>query len=90
MNASLPLSVSPRIAPLFRLQYEPAQETWVLLYPEGMVRLNTPAAEILRRCDGQRDVAAIIADLEQCFQQTGLANDVQTFLGHAGERGWLV
>ncbi len=90
MNASLPLSVSPRIAPLFRLQYEPAQETWVLLYPEGMVRLNTPAAEILRRCDGQRDVAAIIAELEQCFQQTGLANDVQTFLGHAGERGWLV
>ncbi|MCA6217284.1 pyrroloquinoline quinone biosynthesis peptide chaperone PqqD [Ideonella sp. B7] len=90
MNASLPLSVSPRIAPLFRLQYEPAQEAWVLLYPEGMVRLNTPAAEILRRCDGQRDVAAIIADLEQCFQQTGLADDVQSFLGQAGEHGWLV
>lgn len=62
----------------------------MLLYPEGMVRLNTPAAEILRRCDGQRDVAAIIADLEQCFQQSGLADDVQAFLGHAGERGWLV
>ncbi|WP_374587136.1 pyrroloquinoline quinone biosynthesis peptide chaperone PqqD [Ideonella dechloratans] len=90
MNPALPLSVSPRIAPLFRLQYEAAQEAWVLLYPEGMVRLNTPAAEILRRCDGQRDVAAIIADLEQCFQQSGLAGDVQAFLGHAGERGWLV
>ena len=41
------------VSPMFRLQFEPAQDGWVLLYPEGMVRLNEPAAEILRRCDGQ-------------------------------------
>ena len=49
----------PRIAAMFRLQFEPVQDCWVLLYPEGMVKLNGPAAEILRRCDGQRSVAEI-------------------------------
>jgi pyrroloquinoline quinone biosynthesis protein D len=28
------------ISKLFRLQWEPAQNAHVLLYPEGMVRLN--------------------------------------------------
>ena len=30
----------PAVATMFRLQFEPAQESWVLLYPEGMVRLR--------------------------------------------------
>ena len=89
-DAALHAPALPHLSRRLRLQYESAQTRWVLRDPEGTVQLNDSAAEILRRCDGQRDVAAIIADLEQCFQQTGLANDVQTFLGHAGERGWLV
>ena len=52
----------PRIGPGFRLQWEPAQDCHVLLYPEGMVKLNQSAGQILSRCDGQRDVAAIVAD----------------------------
>ena len=32
----------------FRLQWEAAQNAHVLLYPEGMVKLNGPAAEILK------------------------------------------
>ena len=30
----------PKLNRLFRLQYEEAQKTHVLLYPEGMVKLN--------------------------------------------------
>ena len=61
----------------------------MLLYPEGMVKLNTPAAEILRRCDGQRSVEAIVGELEAAFSRTGLADDVRTFLDQARGRGWL-
>ena len=33
----------------FRLQFEPAQSAWVLLYPEGMVKLTGSAGEIMKR-----------------------------------------
>jgi pyrroloquinoline quinone biosynthesis protein D len=73
----------------FRLQWEPVQNAHVLLYPEGMVKLNGSAGEILRRCDGVRTLAEIVADLETTFNQTGLAPDVQDFVAYAREQGWL-
>lgn len=79
----------PAVAAMFRLQFEPAQDRWVLLYPEGMVKLNTPAAEILRRCDGQRSVDEIVAELEAAFSQGGLRDEVCSFLLQARQRGWL-
>jgi pyrroloquinoline quinone biosynthesis protein D len=80
----------PKLSRLFRMQWEEAQSAYVLLYPEGMIKLNQSAAEILKRCNGERDVAAIVADLEQTFSVTGLENDVRDFMGEANERGWLV
>jgi pyrroloquinoline quinone biosynthesis protein D len=79
----------PVVAAMFRLQFEAAQGSWVLLYPEGMVKLNTPAAEILRRCDGGHSVAEIVAELEVAFARGGLHDDVCVFLGEARERGWV-
>lgn len=80
----------PKLSRLFRFQWEEAQGNYVLLYPEGMVKLNQSAAEILKRCDGERDVVNIVKDLEQSFATTGLENDVKDFLRTATERGWLV
>ena len=79
----------PRIAPGFRLQFEPAQDTWVLLYPEGMVKLNGPAAEILQRCNGSTSVEALTADLERSFGEQNLRADVDDFLLDARSRGWI-
>jgi pyrroloquinoline quinone biosynthesis protein D len=79
----------PRVAMMFRLQFEPVQDCWVLLYPEGMVKLNAPAAEILRRCDGQRSIAEIVAELEIVFAHGALRDDVCTFVGQARQRGWI-
>ena len=84
------LTAKPKLARLFRMQYEEAQQGYVLLYPEGMVKLNQSASEILKRCDGERDVHAIIADIEQSFNATGLEKDVTGFLEIATERGWIV
>ena len=83
------LTVKPKLARLFRMQYEEAQQGYVLLYPEGMVKLNQSASEILKRCDGERDVQAMIADIEQTFNATGLEKDVTGFLDIALERGWI-
>jgi pyrroloquinoline quinone biosynthesis protein D len=80
----------PRLAPMFRLQFEPAQDCWVLLYPEGLVKLNGPASEILKRCDGKASVAQITTDLEQAFGQPGLRGDVDEFMTDALARGWIV
>jgi pyrroloquinoline quinone biosynthesis protein D len=85
-----PLAEIPKLSRLFRMQWEEAQNAHVLLYPEGMVKLNQSAAEILKRCDGRADVAAIVAQLEAAFSQTDLTSDVLAFIADARERGWLV
>ncbi len=79
----------PGVASQFRLQWEPAQQKHVLLYPEGMVQLNQSAGEIMKRCDGERTVADIVSDLEQTFSRSGLTDDVIAFVKLAVERGWL-
>jgi pyrroloquinoline quinone biosynthesis protein D len=84
-----PAAATPRLNKLFRLQREEAQQAWVLLYPEGMVKLNDSAAAILQRCDGTRTVARLIDELQQAFAIEGIAPEVQHFVAHAYERGWL-
>jgi pyrroloquinoline quinone biosynthesis protein D len=79
----------PRIGAGFRLQWEPVQDCHVLLYPEGMVKLNASAGEIMKRCDGVRDLAAIVADLEQAHALHGLQADVLAFVEIAARQRWL-
>jgi pyrroloquinoline quinone biosynthesis protein D len=83
------LAAKPAIGRGFRLQWEPAQNAHVLLYPEGMVKLNGSAGEILKRCDGSRAVAAIIEDLEQAFNAPNLTQDVTSFMAFAVGQKWL-
>ncbi|HEX6704156.1 MAG TPA: pyrroloquinoline quinone biosynthesis peptide chaperone PqqD [Albitalea sp.] len=80
----------PKLSPLHRMQYEPTQACWVLLYPEGMVRLNSAAGDILRRVDGATAEEALVDDLRQDYPDADLCDDVQQFLREAEERGWLV
>lgn len=83
------LASRPRIARGLRLQWEPAQNAHVLLYPEGMVQLNGSAGEILKRCDGERDVAAIVIDLQQAFEMEDLQADVLAFIELASAQRWI-
>jgi pyrroloquinoline quinone biosynthesis protein D len=79
----------PRVGHGFRLQWEDAQDAWVLLYPEGMVKLNQSAGEIMKRCDGVADVTAIVTDLESAFNAQGLEGDVRGFIEVAAKQRWL-
>ena len=75
----------------YRLQWEPAQESHVVLYPEGMAKLNDTAAAILELVDGKRDAAAIIAALDARFPEAGgVGGDVTEFLQAAVEQKWIV
>ena len=88
--ATLATSIRPRIGAGFRLQWEPAQDCHVLLYPEGMVKLNGSAGEIMRRCDGERSIAAIVVELQAAFNASGLEPEVLSFVEIAGKQRWLV
>ena len=88
MNAPA-ASTIPRIGAGFRLQWEPAQGCHVLLYPEGMVKLNQSAGEILKRCDGARSLDEIVRDLETAFNAQGLSGEVQAFVEIAAKQRWL-
>jgi pyrroloquinoline quinone biosynthesis protein D len=85
VNPDLTLSFSP----LHRLQWEEAQQKYVILYPEGLVELNQSSAAILQLCDGAHTPAKLVAELEQKFETTGLEKDISQFLEVALKNGWI-
>lgn len=79
----------PKLSRLVRLQYEAAQEAWVLLYPEGMVQLNASAVEILRRCDGRHQFNDIVDELQTLFNVHGIRDQVAALVQEGQRRGWI-
>ena len=84
------LPAFPKLSRGYRMQYEQVQSAWVLLYPEGMVKLNDSSAEILRRCNGERSIDAMVADLEILFNTKCIAPQVRELLHEGMRRGWIV
>lgn len=85
----MPTRARPAMAHPFHLQFEPAQDSWVLVSDDKLITLNAPAAEILRRCDGRHTVHEIVSELELAFEQPGLLDDVCDFLQQAQLQGWV-
>jgi len=54
-----------------------------------MVKLNGSAGEIMKRCDGERNVEAIVNELESAFAANGLTPEVLSFVEIAGKQKWL-
>ncbi|HXE40127.1 MAG TPA: pyrroloquinoline quinone biosynthesis peptide chaperone PqqD [Azonexus sp.] len=81
----------PQLNPHYVFRWEASQDAHILLYPEGLIKLNPAAAEILKRCDGQRTADDIVADLDAAFpgQREAIARDAEAFLAMAREKGWL-
>ncbi|MEX3777129.1 pyrroloquinoline quinone biosynthesis peptide chaperone PqqD [Pseudomonas sp. MYb118] len=81
---------APSLRRGFRLQWEPRQDCHVLLYPEGMIKLNGSAGQILGLVDGQRSVAAIIELLTTAHPGVpGIDEDVLAFLEVAHAQFWI-
>ncbi len=74
----------------FRLQWEEAQQNYVLLFPEGMVKLNGGAGEVIKRLDGKKTVAEIIDELNAAFPGVPeLEADVIAMLELALGKDWI-
>jgi pyrroloquinoline quinone biosynthesis protein D len=81
----------PELNPMFLFRWEDTQDSYVLLYPEGVVKLNPTAGEILKRCDGAHSVAALIAELQGLFAEPPerVASGVRKFLEVSYAKGWI-
>ncbi len=81
----------PRLARGVRLRFDQARDAWVLLAPERVLMPDETAVEILKRCDGQATVEAIIADLCRTYDadRTEVMADVRAFLQDLADKGMV-
>jgi pyrroloquinoline quinone biosynthesis protein E len=77
--------VKPGLANGVRLVHDPVRATDALLYPEGSLLLDGPAADVVRACDGERDAGAIVAVLAERYDGVR-AEDVGALLTDLMER----
>lgn len=78
------------IAHHHRFQWEEAQDCYVILFPEGMVKLNGGAGEVLNHVDGKRTVAEIVLELKAKFPDApDIEHDIIGMLELALEKAWL-
>jgi pyrroloquinoline quinone biosynthesis protein D len=80
----------PRLVTGARLQYDDVREEHVLLVPEGVVRLNPTAAEVLELCDGERSLDEIVDTLSARYEGSDLRGDVEGLVDGMTQRGLVV
>jgi pyrroloquinoline quinone biosynthesis protein D len=80
----------PRLVTGARLRYDEVREEHVLLIPEGAVRLNPTAAEVLELCDGERSLDAIVGELSSRYDGADVRDDVQQLVDAMTARGLVV
>jgi pyrroloquinoline quinone biosynthesis protein D len=80
----------PRLVAGARLQYDDAREEHVLLVPEGVVRLNPTAAEVLELCDGERSLDEIVSTLSARYNGSDVREDVHGLVDGMTQRGLVV
>jgi pyrroloquinoline quinone biosynthesis protein D len=80
----------PQLDPKYLFRWEKSQDAYVLLYPEGVIKLNTSASEILKRCTGEPTVADIVTELKALFVDTAdIENSIYKFLEVSHAKGWI-
>ena len=80
----------PRLATGARLQYDEVREEHLLLVPEGAVRLNATAAEVLELCDGERSLDDIVGALVERYDGADLDADVRGLVQAMAAKGLVV
>ena len=80
----------PRLVTGARLRYDEVREEHVLLVPEGVVRLNRTAAEVLELCDGERSLDDIVGALSARYEAPDLRMDVEALVDGMTQRGLVV
>ena len=79
----------PRLPRGVKLRFDKQREQWVVLAPERVFVLDNIALEIVKRCDGDASVAAIVDDLAAAFSapRDVILKDVQALLQDLADKG---
>jgi pyrroloquinoline quinone biosynthesis protein D len=80
----------PRLVTGARLRYDEVREEHLLLVPEGAVRLNSTAAEVLELCDGERSLDEIVGALAARYGGSDLRDDVRGLVDAMTQKGLVV
>ena len=80
----------PRLVTGARLRYDEVREEHVLLIPEGAVRLNPSAAEVLELCDGERSLDDIVGALSARYEGADVRDDILELVDAMTQRGLVV
>lgn len=73
-----------------RFQWEEAQNSYVILFPEGMVKLHGGAGEVLKRVNGKASVGDIVAELKAAFPDAeNIEKDIIGMFELAFSKAWL-
>lgn len=75
--------------PNYHFRWEEPQQAYVLLYPEGIVKLNETAAAIIEACTGAPSIKAGTAELVRRYGKRNLGAEVLKFLEVAHAKGWI-
>ncbi len=91
MTETVPLTRDDHIEinPLYIFRWEETQDSHVLLYPEGVVKLNQTAGAILDRVNRGLSVGEAIEDLEREYVEGEIADGVLKFLEMSHAKGWI-
>jgi pyrroloquinoline quinone biosynthesis protein D len=79
-----------KIAPHHRFQWEKAQDCYVILFPEGMVKLNGSAGEVLNLVNGESTVESITEVLSKKFiDAPNISKDIVGMIELALDKSWI-
>jgi pyrroloquinoline quinone biosynthesis protein D len=80
----------PRLATGARLRYDDVREEHLLLIPEGAVRLNPTAAQVLELCDGERSLEEIVDALSARYEGADIRDDIVELVDAMAQKGLVV
>jgi len=76
------------IDPMYLFRWEEPQQAYVMLYPEGVIKVNDTGAAILKLCDGINTVAELVSELNDIYT-TDVTDSIYKFLEVAHAKGWI-
>ncbi len=69
-----------------RVSTDPLSDEPILLFPEGVLFLNETAAAVIRRCDGDRNVAEVVQAVGEDYHDVALGDIVALLRDLIGQR----
>jgi pyrroloquinoline quinone biosynthesis protein D len=79
----------PRLPRHIKLRHDAGRGRWIILAPERVFEPDETAVEVLKLCDGAKDVASITAELAKQYNapESEIGGDVIQMLQDLADRG---